>query len=137
MHLFIGISSLGLYSHIYYLLGAPVLPSHPSNWEMERVTGFNLSLWQRLKNFIEQWYQIYWVLNHFFPQQQAIAEKYLGKNIPNIIDMERNISIILYHQQEVLSFIRPKTPNVIVFGNSHVSKNPPALPKVIITFNRY
>ncbi|EFN73603.1 Ecdysteroid UDP-glucosyltransferase [Camponotus floridanus] len=113
----IGISSVGLYSHIYYLLGAPVLPSHPSNWEMKEVTGFNLSLWQRLKNVIEQWYHIYCVLNHFFPQQQAIAEKYLGKNIPNIVDMERNISIIFHHQQEALSFIRPKTPNVIVFGN--------------------
>lgn len=130
----IGVSSLGLYSHIYYLLGAPVLPSHPSNWEMERATGFNLSLWQRLKNFIEQWYHIYCVLNHFFPKQQAIAEKYLGKNIPNIIDMERNISIILESQQETLSFIRPKTPNVIVFGNFHVSENPPALPENLNKF---
>lgn len=99
---------------------------------MNKATGFNLSLWQRLNNFIQQWYYIYYVLNYFFSEQQAIAEKYLGKNIPDIRDMERNISIMLHYQQEAISFIRPTTPNIIVFGNLHISKKPPALPKVIL-----
>lgn len=137
MHLFIGISSIGLYSRNYYLFGAPVLPSHPSNWEMGKATGFNLSLWQRLNNFIQQWYHLYYVLNHFYPEQQAIAEKYLGKNIPDLSDMERNISIMIHTQQEAISFIRPITPNIITLGNFHVSKKPPALLKVIIAFKRY
>ncbi|KAL6435761.1 hypothetical protein ACFW04_005568 [Cataglyphis niger] len=130
----IGISSLKLYNYDYYLLGAPVLPSHPSNWEMEKATGFNLSLWQRLNNFIQYWYYVYYVLNYFFPEQQAIAEKYLGKNIPDIRDMERNISFMLHFQQEAMSFIRPTTPNVIVIGNLHILKEPPALPKDLDEF---
>lgn len=132
LHSIIGVSSLGLYSHNYYSVGAPILPSHPSNWEMGPVTGLNLSLWQRLQNFIQQWYHIYCVFNHFFPKQQAIAEKYLGKNIPDISDMEKNISIMIHTQQEAITFIRPITPNIITCGNLHISKKPPALPKVTI-----
>lgn len=73
-------------------------------------------------------------MNHYYPQQQAIAEKYLGKNIPDIRDMEKNMSIIFCNQQEVLSFARPKTPNVIPFGFLHILKKPAVLPKVIIHY---
>ncbi|XP_011863830.1 PREDICTED: UDP-glucuronosyltransferase 2B15-like [Vollenhovia emeryi] len=125
----IGVSTFGLLNNNYYLLGAPVLPSHPSSWEMQDDTGFNLSLWQRIKNFIRQWYHIYYVLNHFYPEQQAIAEKYLGKNIPDISDMERNISLVFHNQQEALSFVRPTTSNVLAFGNFHISRKPADLPK--------
>ncbi|XP_070161125.1 UDP-glucosyltransferase 2-like [Polyergus mexicanus] len=130
----IGVSSIKLYNYDYYLLGAPVLPSHPSTWEMAEVTGFNLSFWERLNNFIQLWYYIYCVLNHFFPEQQAIAEKYLGKNIPDIRDIEKNISIVLHNEQEAISFIRPTMPNIIKFGNLHILEKPPALPKDLNKF---
>lgn len=132
LHSFIGLASLGLYSSNHYHFGSPVLPSHPSTWEMEKDTGFNLSFWQRMKNFIRQWHHMYHILNHFIPEQQAIAEKYLGKDIPNIADMERNISVVFCSQQEVISFMRPKTPNIIPFG--HITKRSDhrheSLPKV-------
>ncbi|XP_029669275.1 UDP-glucuronosyltransferase 2B9-like isoform X2 [Formica exsecta] len=130
----IGISSVKLYNYDYYLLGAPVLPSHPSSWEMGKATGFNLSFWERLNNFIQLWYYIYYVLNHFFAEQQAIAEKYLGKNIPDIRDIEKNMSIVLQNEQEAISFIRPTMSNIITFGNSHILKQPPALPKDLNKF---
>jgi len=137
LYLFVGVSTLGLFNNNYYLLGAPVLPSHPSTWELGNDSGFNLSLWQRIKNFIRVWYFIYCVLNHFYPEQQAMAEKYLGKNIPDIRDMERNMSLVFHIQQEALSVVRPKTLNVIAFGNLHISKKPAALPEVIIAFELY
>jgi len=127
-----------LYNSNHYLFGAPVLPSHPSTWEMQdTISDFNLSLWQRIKNFIRLWYHIYCTLNHFYPEQQAIAEKYLGKNIPDIRDMERNISFVFQNQQEILSFVRPQTSNVLSFGNFHISKKLAALPEVIIAFKPY
>ncbi|KYN01364.1 Ecdysteroid UDP-glucosyltransferase [Cyphomyrmex costatus] len=129
----IGVSTFGLYNHNYYLLGAPVLPSHSSAWEMED-TVFNQSLWQRIKNFIRQWYHIYCTLNHYYSKQQAIAEKYLGKNIPDISDIERNISFVFHNQRETLSFVRPRTPNVMSFGNFHISRKPIALPKNLNEF---
>ncbi|XP_011059492.1 PREDICTED: LOW QUALITY PROTEIN: UDP-glucuronosyltransferase 2B19-like [Acromyrmex echinatior] len=130
----IGISTLGLCSGNYYLLGAPVLPSHPSTWEMEDTTDFNLSLWQRIENFIRLWYHIYCTLNYFYSEQQTIAEKYLGKNIPHISDMERNISFVFQNQQEILSFVRPQTSNVLPFGNFHILKKLAALPENLKEF---
>ncbi|XP_071564735.1 UDP-glucosyltransferase 2-like [Temnothorax nylanderi] len=130
----IGVSSLGYRNINYYLLGAPVLSSHPSVWEIEDDTGLNLSLWRRIKNFIRQWYHIYYSINYFYPKQQAIAEKYLGKNIPDIKDMERNMSLAFHSQQEALSFVRPTQPNILVFGNFHISKKPAALPKDLKEF---
>lgn len=80
----VGVTSLGLYNNNYYLFGAPVLPSHPSTWKIKNDSNINsLSFWRRIKNFIRQWYHIYCVLNYFYPEQQAIVEKYLGKNIPD------------------------------------------------------
>lgn len=70
-------------------------------------------------------------MNHFFPTQQLIAEKYLGKNIPDIRDMARNISIMFHAHQEAVTFVRPSLPNFIPFGNFHVSEKHPTLPKVI------
>ncbi|TGZ58330.1 UDP-glucosyltransferase 2-like isoform X1 [Temnothorax longispinosus] len=130
----IGVSSFGLRNTLYYQLGAPVLSSHTSNWEIGDDTGLNLSLWRRIKNFIRQWYHIYYSINYHYPKQQAIAEKYLGKNIPHIRDMERNMSLVFHSQQEALSFVRPTMPNILVLGNFHISKKPAALPKDLKEF---
>ncbi|XP_032684087.1 UDP-glucuronosyltransferase 2B9-like isoform X2 [Odontomachus brunneus] len=122
----IGIWSLPLPSDAYYNLGVPVLPSHPSTWEMEYRTGFNLSLWQRMKNFIRLWHFLYYLFNQFVPQQQALVEKYLGK-VPDINEMMKNISIIFCSQREITSFSRPQSLKVIQTGNLHIMKEPPPL----------
>jgi len=74
------------------------------------------------------------VFNHFFPAQQAVAEKYLGKDIPHLSDMLKNISIIFQNQEKVISYVRPNMPNVIPFSGFHLLKKLPPLSKVIITF---
>ncbi|XP_025163006.1 UDP-glucuronosyltransferase 2B9 isoform X1 [Harpegnathos saltator] len=130
----IGISSLPLQNNHYYHLGSPILPSHPSTWEMQEVTGFNLSLWHRIKNFIRLWRHIHYVLNHYMQRQQAIAEKYLGKGIPNVNEMEKNMSIMLVNQQEITMFVRPLPPNLIQFGGLHIMKNPAPLPNDLQQF---
>ncbi|XP_019698291.2 UDP-glucuronosyltransferase 3A1 [Harpegnathos saltator] len=130
----IGISSLPLQSGSYYHLGAPILSSHPSTWEMEYTTGFNLSLWGRIKNFFRLWRYIHYVLNHYMQRQQAIAEKYLGKGIPNVNEMEKNMSIMLVNQEEITTFVRPLPPNLIQFGGLHIMKNPAPLPNDLQQF---
>jgi len=115
------------------MLGAPVLPSHPSSWEMETVS-LDPSFWQRTKNFIRQWYHIYCVFNRFLPAQQALAERYLGRDIPRLSDMLKNISMIFQNQEKVISHVRPNMPSVISFSGLHLLKKPAPLSKVIITF---
>ncbi|XP_025162998.1 UDP-glucuronosyltransferase 2B9 [Harpegnathos saltator] len=130
----IGVLSLPLQSSHYYHLGSPILPSHPSTWEMEGVTGFNLSLWHRIKNFIRLWRYIHYVHNHCMQRQQAIAEKYLGKDIPNVSEIEKNMSIMLVNQQEITTFVRPVLPNLIQFGSLHTMKKPAPLPNDLQQF---
>ncbi|XP_066592657.1 UDP-glucosyltransferase 2-like [Prorops nasuta] len=130
----IGVSSLGLQNSNYFQLGAPVLPSHPSNWEVEERTGDNLSFYQRLCNFLAVWKHLYYFYNEYIPRQQIIAEKYLGTNIPHISDIAANISLILMNQQEAISFSRPLTSNVLSFGGFHVSQKLNPLPPDLAKF---
>jgi glucuronosyltransferase len=63
-------------------------------------------------------------------QQQNIAEKYFGKDIPHIVDVAKNMSLILINQEPLLAYARPEIPNIVHFSGLHILKTPPALSKV-------
>lgn len=111
-------------------LGSPVMPSHPSNWEIESFAGLHLSFWRRLMNFMETWWNIYSWFNNFLNRQQEIAEKYFGKDIPHIVDVTRNMSLILIDQEPLLAYARPEIPNIVHFSGLHIARTPPPLSKV-------
>lgn len=125
-----GIMSLDLQSCHRFTLGSPVLPSHPSNWAIGKFAGLNLSFWRRLVNFIDTWWGIYSWFNDFVIEQQKIAEKYFGNNIPYIIDIAKNMSLVLVNQEPLIAYARPEIPNVIYFSGLHIAKTLPSLPKV-------
>jgi len=54
-----GIMSMDLQNCHRFNLGSPVMPSHPSNWELENFTGLNQPFWRRLVNFVNTWWNIY------------------------------------------------------------------------------
>ncbi|XP_011266721.2 UDP-glucuronosyltransferase 2B7 [Camponotus floridanus] len=130
----IGIMSMDLQNCHRFNFGSPVLPSHPSNWELENDTGLNIPFWKRLKNFIKTWWLIQSWFNTFAFKQQQIAEKYFGKDIPNIIDVAKNMSLILINQEPVLAYARPEIPNIVYFSGLHIKKTPPLLPKNLKDF---
>lgn len=130
----IGIMSMDLQNCHRFNFGSPVLSSHPSNWELENYTGLNLSFWKRLMNFRRTWYNIYFWFNTFVVKQQQIAEKYFGKDIPHIVDVAKNMSLILINQEPLLAYARPEIPNIIHFSGLHIKKTPPFLPKNLKDF---
>lgn len=107
------------------------MPSHPSNWELEMAISEQLSFWQRLRNFVTVWKHVYWSRTTFLPEQDAVAKKYLGNDVPNVSDMEKNVSLIFVVQQGPISYARPNIPKVIEIGGFHVTKQTANLPKVI------
>jgi len=125
-----GIMSMDLQNCHRFMLGSPVLPSHPSNWELESFTGVNLPFWKRLVNFANTWWTIYSWFNNFVQKQQKIAEKYFGNDIPHINDVAKNMSLILINQEPLLAYARPEIPNIVHFSGLHIAKTPPSLPKV-------
>lgn len=132
-----GIMSMDLQNCHRFNFGSPVLSSHPSNWELENYTGLNLPFWKRLTNYINTWWSIYSWFNTFAAKQQQIAEKYFGKDIPHVIDVAKNMSLILINQEPLLAYARPEIPNIIHFSGLHIKKTPPVLSKVQTFFNSY
>jgi len=125
-----GIMSMDLQNCHRFNLGSPVMPSHPSNWELESFTGLNQPFWRRLVNFFNTWWNIYSWFNNFANKQQKIAEKYFGNDIPHITDVAKNMSLVLINQEPLLAYARPEIPNIVHFSGLHISKTPPSLSKV-------
>ncbi|XP_071563454.1 UDP-glucosyltransferase 2-like [Temnothorax nylanderi] len=130
----IGIMSMDLQNCHRFTHGSPVLPSHPSNWELESFAGLDKPFWRRLVNFINTWWNIYSWFNNFANKQQKIAEKYFGNDIPHITDVEKNMSLILINQEPLLAYARPEIPNIVHFSGLHIAKTPPSLPKDLKDF---
>ncbi|KAL2744254.1 UDP-glucuronosyltransferase 3A2-like [Vespula maculifrons] len=123
----IGITSTQLRNLERYLLGSPILPSHLSNWEIEDISN-NAQFSQRLKNFIDTYYYMYYWFYTFVPIQQMIARKYLGDNVPSIIEAGQNMSLVLASSHMINLYSRPEIPNVVYYNGGHISKIPPSLP---------
>ncbi|GLG97712.1 UDP-glucuronosyltransferase, partial [Gryllus bimaculatus] len=88
----------------------------------------HLTFIQRTINFIvHSFVKAYRRLIHL-PKQHEIAQKYLGKNIPPIEDIEKNISIILSNIHYSYDYTRPLTPSLIPIGGMHI-KPAKQLPK--------
>ncbi|XP_046750956.1 UDP-glycosyltransferase UGT5-like [Diprion similis] len=127
----IGIVSASPQTSVQYAIGNPILHSDPSNWQLDmKIPGPPSWIpWKRLDNFIQTWRFIYYHRTVFLPKHQKIAEKYLGNDIPDLHDLEKNISLIFVNQQGPISFARPNVPKVIEIGGFHVTDNIKPLPK--------
>lgn len=130
----IGIVSLGLPVMCEYYIGDVVLPSHPATWETAAATGFKLSFFERVTNFVRLWYHVYTAGYDFVAKQQRIAEGLFGAGLPSVLDIYKNISVIFVNEDPVMSHVRPRVPKVVQFTSFHVSKNPPALSKEVEEF---
>ncbi|KAI4472693.1 hypothetical protein M0802_016568 [Mischocyttarus mexicanus] len=136
----IGIYSMGLLQISHYIFGNPVIPSHPSAYELNKSIGLNLPFWKRIHNFVKTWWHIHVICNDkIYKPQQEIAEKYLGK-IPSVMELEKNISILFTNQREEISFTRPNelkkfmdnASNDFIYVSLGTNVNPSTLPKNVI-----
>ncbi|XP_046737926.1 UDP-glucosyltransferase 2-like [Diprion similis] len=125
----VGITSLGLSLSIHYAIGNPIIHSHSSNWDTEERIFGEATLWQRLKSFVWVWKFLYKYRTRYMPAQQAMARKYFGNDIPDISDIERNVSLVFVNQQTPISYVRPNIPKVIDIGGFHIAREIKPLPK--------
>lgn len=121
--------SVGLHNYHRYLFGSPIISSHPSNWEFE-VGEDPLSIWQKIWYFINTWKSLYFWANTYVNVEQEIVKKHLGNDMPDIIDIARNMSILLVNDNPIYGYVKPEQPNVVFFSGIHINKTPPPLPKV-------
>ncbi|XP_076644979.1 uncharacterized protein LOC143354610 [Halictus rubicundus] len=130
----IGLSSLGIMSLTEHALGGVVLPSHEYTWEMEANAGTSQPFWRRLLNFLKLSRFLYLVHRDLYPRQQKLAEKYFGTNVPPMLDIQKNTSLIFVNQADAIVPARPKLANMITFTSFHVEKNQRPLPEDLKRF---
>ncbi|XP_011694177.1 PREDICTED: UDP-glucuronosyltransferase-like [Wasmannia auropunctata] len=130
----IGLLPLGIHNYHRYLFGSPIFSSHPSNWELDVLVDENPSIWQRLWYFIDTWRLVYFWMNDYATVEQEIVEKYLGNDVPSIIDVMKNMSLLLVNENPVLAYPKPEQPNAIFFNGIHIQNPPPTLPKNLQQF---
>lgn len=127
---------MGIHNYHRYLFGSAMASSHLSNWEVI-IEGEPTSIWQRLWYFINTWRYLYLWVNAYASVEQEIVKKHLGNDMPNIIDIARNMSILLVNENPAYGYVKLEQPNAVFFSGFHINKTPPPLPKVSKLRNDY
>lgn len=122
--------SMCIHNYHRYIFGGPIASSHSSNWELG-VDENSSSIWQKLRNFINVWLYLYYWMNTYAAAEEALVKKHLGNDMPNVVDIMRNMSVLLVNDNPLYGYVKPEPPNVVFFNGFHINKTiPPSLPRV-------
>nr|QPA18387.1 UDP-gluconosyltransferase [Trialeurodes vaporariorum] len=69
----------------------------------------------------------------FIPENQRLLEKYFGSDVPPVLDIAKNVSLVIVNTHSSFMGSQPLNPNVIEVGGIHVAPAKP-LPKDIENF---
>ncbi|XP_017797588.1 PREDICTED: UDP-glucuronosyltransferase 2B7-like [Habropoda laboriosa] len=124
---YIAMISTDLHMYHNYLLGAPILPTHLSNWELFHYISPDMSFWERLQAFAVASVAVH----HWYDFQTGEHEKSIrnivGVDLPPFYDIAKNMSLLLVNQNPLLGYARPLAPNVIEYTSFHIAEDPPPL----------
>lgn len=113
----VGVSSAVLYPWTNDMIANPeniaIVPNNLLSYPQ------HMNFWQRLWNFVHAMHHK-WYFNYLTAAQTEIARKHLGPDIPDIRELENNISMILTNSHISLNGIKPMTPALVEVGGLHV-----------------
>ena len=89
------------------------------------------TFWDRLKNTWTYLISKYIFFSYTDEPQTEIMRKYLSPDIPNIREIERNVSLLLINSYHSFYGARPLTPALIEIGGIQVEQNDEKLNPVI------
>lgn len=117
----VGISTLLQFSWFDESIGNPISPALAVSIYMENAE--ISTFWDRLRNtFLTQFGRLkFYFLTEKY--QSDAMRKYLNPEIPNIREIERNVSLIFVNTYQSLLGIRPNTPALIPIGGIQVEQN--------------
>lgn len=132
----IGIGSCTMMPWLYDRFG---IPNNPSYMPVNLLHyGDEMTFFERVINTVGYFLHSYIMANIFLtrPADNAVR-KYLGENIPSVVDIVKNTSLFLINTHYTLNRARPYPPNVIEISGVHLDK-PKGLPPVrFINFSIY
>lgn len=126
---FIGVTSLNVLNPTHAKMGTPSHPTlHPD--VLTPYYGGQLSFLEKVDAVLFDLYQRYLYDTTCLPLVNSIAKKYFGDEVPDLIGIEKNMSMLFLNTNPIIHRARPYGPNVIEFGGGIHIKPPKPLPLV-------
>lgn len=89
-----------------------------------------MSFWTKVQNYIQMLRIIHFWDTVHIPKQTARAREFLGNDIPSVMDIAKNMSLLLASFDFVVDEVQALPPNVIPIDSFHIQDKPAALPTV-------
>lgn len=88
-----------------------------------------LSFYQKLVNVFETNYLSTTAVHHL-KGQNAYVEKYFGPGYPDVMDLLRDVSLILLNSNDAIFGTRSFPPTVVKIGGIHITESNEIVPEV-------
>ncbi|XP_044263385.1 UDP-glycosyltransferase UGT5-like [Tribolium madens] len=82
--------------------------------------GAKISFWQKLKSVVFMILLEVTRLTHYIPRQQELAENYFGPMKSSILEIEKNMSLMLINYNPIFNYVEALPPNMIPIGGLHI-----------------
>lgn len=125
----IGIASLNAVSPTHEAIGNPV---HPVLYP-DQLIPYNsdtMGLFERTEAVLFYFYRKFLYDYYYIPALNSIVKKYFGSEIPDLRNIEKNISMLFINTNPIIHGVRPYGPNVVEFGSGVQIKPPKPLSSV-------
>lgn len=130
---FIGITSLDAPINYHITFGNPAHPIINPDPNLPMFAG-KMNFWDRLSSTIYRLFYEYRVMYNYYPYTTKEVRKYFGKDMPELLDIQRNMSMLFISTHPLFHHIRALNPNTITIGTGLHINPPKALPKDLQTF---
>ena len=82
-----------------------------------------MSFWTRLQNTVHDALSTHHYYKMTGDIQNELMRKYLGSDIPDIRELEKNVTLALVNSYFTLTGVRPTTTGLIEVGGLHLEDN--------------
>ncbi|XP_068083275.1 UDP-glycosyltransferase UGT5-like [Anabrus simplex] len=106
-----------------FRMGNPDNPSYVNTFNLPYSD--HMDFFQRMVNMILHSFVLLSRAFYHMPAQQKIAEDFFGKSLPPIVDVEKNLSLILVNIHYSMDYPRPMVPALIPVAGMHIKPSKP------------
>ncbi|KAJ4429923.1 hypothetical protein ANN_22127 [Periplaneta americana] len=119
----IGITPFAL---MYGELDSLANPSNPAyTTDLNISSSDRATFWERLTRFLYSlWFRYIWFMI-LLPAQDKIAREHFGRDMPNIEDLNKNVSLVLVNHVNTIAYVRPYVPAIVEIGGIHLREPQP------------
>uniref|UniRef100_A0A1B6KQH8 UDP-glucuronosyltransferase n=1 Tax=Graphocephala atropunctata TaxID=36148 RepID=A0A1B6KQH8_9HEMI len=129
----ISLHPFGSFSLVNTITGNPLSLAHVPDSSLP--FSDQMSLYERATNVYSILKTLYLYHNEYLPSLDAYTrDMFKNPGIPAVVDMLRNISLVINNAHPTVHYAQPYTPNLLPLGGIHLSQQRTPLPKEMKEF---